>query len=196
MKYTFIRTNEPDVSFIKHYGVLGMKWGVRKNRNVISLLKKKVNKKHAQLTRRKVDKIIGSMHGRDKNRVLAGSDHYLDKNETKTVAKRIMGKRRGKSVGFFDVFEPQSNGTVNIALGVKNDKKLRGKGIGSKMTKKALEWMAKNPEFKNKTVVWGVRTDNKASIAIAKKYGFKLDDDSYSDDGKWVNYTKKIKPSK
>ena len=31
-----------------------------------------------------------------------------------------------------------------------------------------------------------------ASIAIAKKNGFKLDKNSYSKDKKWVNYVKKL----
>lgn len=39
--------------------------------------------------------------------------------------------------------------------------------------------------------VWGVRTDNAASIRIAEKNGFKIDPNSYSADGKWVNYTRK-----
>lgn len=39
----------------------------------------------------------------------------------------------------------------------------------------------------------GVRTDNEASIKLAKKYGFIEDPNSLSSDKKWINYVKKYK---
>lgn len=48
-----------------------------------------------------------------------------------------------------------------------------------------MERLNKHPKERNKRdVIWGVRTDNISSIKIAKKLGFVIDENSYSDDGK------------
>lgn len=86
----------------------------------------------------------------------------------------------------------QEGDTINIALGTRSGDQYRGKGYATQCAKKGMDWYDKNKEkYGYKQAVWGVRTDNTASIKIAEKNGFKIDTNSYSDDGKWVNYVRK-----
>ena len=94
-------------------------------------------------------------------------------------------------VAFFDVFNDTDH--VNIAVSTINDPKFRQKGYAKKVAKEGMNWVLSNKDTLNKnSMVWGVRTDNAASIAVAKSMGFKIDESSYSDDGKWVNYVYKL----
>ena len=43
---------------------------------------------------------------------------------------------------------------------------------------------------------WGVHVDNVGSIKIAERNGFVIDKNSYSSDGQWVNYIRKIHTKK
>ena len=86
------------------------------------------------------------------------------------------------------------NNELQVALATRSGDEYRGKGYGYKTAKKGMDWIESHREdFLDKTVIWGVRTDNEGSIRIAKKLGFEMDKSSYSDDKRWVNYTKKIK---
>lgn len=131
------------------------------------------------------------MNKDDKNKILAGSDHYLNLEEGATVAKRVIKKMGNKPIAFFDILE-DGDDTFQLALGTRGGKKYRGKGYGSQVTKEAMDWLEKNKhKVSQKKIVWGVRKDNTASIKLAEKYGFELEPGSENEG--WVNYVKKIK---
>lgn len=186
---------------IKHYGVKGMHWGVRRYQNPDGTLTAEGKKQRkyrdrairANESSKDVDDIIKSMNKDDRDKVLAGSDHYLNLEEGSTVVKRFLKKQGDKPVAFFDLLEDGDD--LQVALGTRSGKKYRGKGNTSEVTKQAMDYINKNRDKINqKNIVWGVRTDNEASIRLAEKHGFKRDEDSYSEKGDWVNYVKKVKP--
>lgn len=146
----------------------------------------------SSLSKHDVDRIINSLNEDDRNKVLAGDDHYLNTKEGRAVIHRTLAKSGLKNVAFVDMLDDGSS--VNIALAT--DSKYHGKGYASKSAQKAMDWADKHKDQLKRDgkdeLVWGVRTDNAASRKIAKKNGFKLDKNSYSDDGKWVNYVKKL----
>lgn len=185
-------------SILIHHGILGQKWGVRRFQNKDGSLTS-AGKQRAVYRRRTisssktskdVDSIINSMNKDDKAKVLAGSDHYLNFEEGSSVAKRVLKKVGNKPVAFFDLLE--DGDTLQVALGTRSDS--RGKGYGSEVTKKAMQWVDKNMDkIGQKQIVWGVRTDNIGSIRIAENNGFVKDNKSYSKDKTWVNYVKKLR---
>ena len=184
-------------SILIHHGILGQKWGVRRFQNKDGTLTS-AGKQRAVYRRRTissdktskdVNEIIGSMNKYDRDRVLAGSDHYLNFEEGSSVAKRVLKKVGTKPVAFFDVLE--DGDTLQVALGTHND--YRGRGYGSEVTRKAMKWVDNNiDKIGQKQIVWGVKTDNVGSIRIAEKNGFVKDNKSYSKDKTWVNYVKKL----
>lgn len=120
------------------------------------------------------------------------SGDYLTFEDGASVAKRVLIKDGDTSVSFFDILDDEDS--YNIALGTRSGKEYRGKGNASKAARQGMDWYEKNKDrIGDKDVIWGVRTDNEASIKIAKDLGFELDPNSYSDDEQWVNYVKRRK---
>ena len=135
----------------------------------------------------------------DKYKVLAGDSEYLKREQGASVVKRILLKKGNVPVSFFDMLD--DGDTINVALGTRSDPKYRGKGYASAAVKKGLKWADKHEkELRDKNkIVWGVRSDNVASIRIAKKNGFILEKNSANKDKngyEWINYVKKIKQNK
>ena len=187
-------------SELYHHGIKGQKWGVRRFQNPDGSLteagKKRVTARNrvirAHRTSDSVNSIINSMDKDEKEKLAVEDDEeYLTFEQGASVAKRILiSDASSTPVSFFDLLE-DDDGRVNVALGTKSGPEYRGKGYASKAAKQGMKWYEANKEkFGYKEVIWGVRTDNAASIRIAEKNGFKIDPNSYSADGKWVNYTK------
>lgn len=130
------------------------------------------------------------MNKEDRNKVLAGSDSYLSVEEGEHIIKRVLAHHGKVPIAFIDALDDGPD--VQIALGTREG--YRGKGYGSQVAKECIDWVKdSNKYLKKNQIVWGVRVDNAGSIAIAKKNGFSLDPDSYSDDKTWVNYVLKLK---
>ena len=154
--------------------------------------------RNANKTYDAVNDIINSMNLDDKYKVLAGDSEYLKREQGASVIKRILIKKGNTPVSFFDMLD--DGNTINVALGTRSGNKYRGKGYASTAAKKGLKFVDKNKNrriLRNKNkIVWGVRSDNTASIRIAKKNGFVLEKNSANKDKngyEWVNYVKKLK---
>lgn len=186
--------------YLCHYGVKGMKWGVRRYQNPDGSLTEEGIKRYRAANRVRrysngdVDDILKSMDNDDKDKVLDGSDHYLNRDELSNVSRRVVIRDKNeKAVSFFDCMDDGNE--INVALGTRSGKQYRNKGYSSKAARQALKYL-KRVKKPNQKVVWGVRVDNAASIHLAEKHGFKMDPNSYSDNKKWVNYIATIKQLK
>jgi GNAT superfamily N-acetyltransferase len=188
-------------TYLKHHGVLGQRWGVRRYQNKDGSLTDE-GKKHymyrdrtikAGKTKGDVEDIIKTMSKDEKDKLALDEDgSYLSFEQGSAVIKRVLKKVGDTPVAFFDVLD--DGDSINLAMGTRSGDQYRGKGYASKAAKEAMDYLDKNVQkYGGKKVVWGVRTDNAASIRIAEKNGFKLNKNSYSDDGKWVNYEKRIR---
>lgn len=146
--------------------------------------------KKAWKTHGLVDDIINSMSADDRYKVLAGDDHYLNKEEGSHVVKRSITKAKGKAASFIDLLDDGKQ--LQVAIGTRAGDEYRGKGYGYKAAKNAIKWYEQHKyELPYEEIVWGVLVDNYGSIRIAEKLGFEKDETSISDDGKWINYVKK-----
>jgi len=182
-----------------HHGIKGQRWGIRRFQNEDGSLTKEGRERRlyrdrtvrAAKSSRSVDSIINTMSSDEKHRLaIEDGEEYLTFEQGSQVAKRILQGDKGKTpVAFFDLLEDGK--TINVSLGTRSGEEYRGKGYATKAAQKGLKWYEQNKEkYGYDKIVWGVRTDNEASIRIAKKLGFKMDKNSYSKDRKWVNYEK------
>lgn len=178
------------MSYLLHYGMPRRSgrypWGSGERPYQSSVRKVK----SAAKTRNKVESIVGSLSKDEKLKL--GMDpkdpQYLTIEEGEHVIHRTLKEIGDVPVAFFDLLD--DGDSINLAFATRSGKEYRGKGYGTEVAKEAMKWLDKHPEArKDRDVVWGVKTDNKASIAVAEKLGFKIDEDSYNDG--WVNYVKK-----
>ena len=188
-------------NYLQHHGTNGQRWGVRnaewypiadyqahlKNRAIKRI---KINAP----TKKDVDEIISTLSVKEKELLGMHIDdvEYLTVDQCEYIIHREIQKVGEVPVSFFDMLD--DGNTINLAMATRKEKKYRGKGYASKAASQAMDWLDKHPnERKNRDVIWGVRIDNAASIAVAKKLGFEEDPDSLSDDGKWINYVNKAR---
>lgn len=165
-----------------------------KNNSVVDPVKEAVNRvKKTAKTRDKVEDIINTLSKDEKIKLgMNADDHqYLTIQEGEHVIHRYLKEIGDVPVSFFDLLD--DGDTINLAFATRSGKDYRGKGYGSEAAKQALNWLDKHPNVqKGRDIIWGVKTDNKASIAVAEKMGFKRDESSYNDG--WINYVKKGYP--
>lgn len=166
-----------------HYGVKGMKWGVRRYQNKDgSLTLEGKRRRYQGLTFRKVNqtyddvqRIVDTMS--DKERYLLGLDwpEYITREDCDTIAKRFMKKIGNESVAFLDVYYTKNPEVGTIAIGTKAGSDYRNKGYGRELVEDAKKWL-ESPEAKDilgmKLLGWGAEVENKSSIALAKRSGF------------------------
>lgn len=182
---------------LKHYGIKGQKWGVRRFQNEDGTLTdwgKSRNRaiKTAQ-TKDKVDSIYKSLSKQEK-RFLGGnmySKEWMSLNEGENVVKRFIKEVGNKPVAFLDIIEGGSKFTghqYEIGIATRSGRKYRGKGYASELGKKAVDWIKKHPDIMDKDVVWIADPRNTASNKIAKNLGFSYDEERSQ--GKWDNYYK------
>lgn len=197
MKYYAVERTGP---YLAHHGILGQKWGIRRFQNKDGSLTSEGRKRRqardriirSESSTKDIDDIINGMNKVERDYVLAGSDHYLNRDERSTIAKRVVIRdKSGKTVSFFDMLEDGDN--LQVALGTRTGSDYRGHGYASKAAERAMKYLIKNKDkIPQRNIVWGVNKNNTASVHLAEKYGFTLDPDSESDDGSWVNYVRRI----
>lgn len=165
---------------LKHYGIKGQKWGIRRFENTDGTLTEEGKRRYAALrTRNDVEKIFGTF-SKDNKRLLGAGENdkeYMERDaHAYWVAKRFIARVGKEPVAFMDIIKGQ-NGEANIAIGT--DSRYRGKGYAAKVAKRGSDWIDKHPDIFTK-VNWGAFKENEASVRLAKKNGFTLDNETDS----------------
>lgn len=135
-------------------------------------------------TKRDVDDIIKTMSETDKKYLAIEGSSYLSILQGKSVVKRFLKKVDNTPISFLDLLKDNNN--INIVVGTRSGTLYRGKGHATSIAKKAKEYLDSHSNDFDKAI-WGVNKNNKYSISIAEKMGFKYEPESEGDNG-FVNY--------
>jgi hypothetical protein len=125
-------------------------------------------------TRNAVEDIVNSLSADEKLKLGMNPDEkeYLTYEQGSQVVKRIIKRSGNTPVAFFDILDDDN--TANTVVATRSGDKYRGKGYAKECAQKGMAWFEKNKSrFEFDKIYWGVRTDNPASIKIAKDLWFK-----------------------
>lgn len=172
-----------------HYGVKGMKWGVRRFQNKDGSLTEEGQKRLALRNRitnlrssnDQVNQIVDTLSFREKQFLGAPTDKkykwiYDDIGQTQHIAKRIIEKKGNTPVAMIEAWDSDYNkGALQIAIATRSGKEYRGKGYANKLTFDMKKWFDKYGSKHYSEIEWWAHRENKGSNALAKKHGFKFD---------------------
>lgn len=179
-----------------HYGIKGMKWGVRRYQNPDGTLTAEGRKRtqlirktgNAMKTTKDANEIVKSLTPKEKK--FLGAPKYdewiepeFDAETSSNVAKRfVQYEMKGSMktpVSFLEIWD--DGGTVGqIAIATKSGDEYRGKGYASKSVQQGLDWYNRYGYKKLERLEWIAAKDNTASNNLAKKFGFQP--------AKWEDY--------
>ena len=185
-----------------HYGVKGMRWGVRRYQNkdgTLTSAGKERNQARNNIIRNRpytddVNDIVNTLSVKEKRLLGAELDKdWIEKEyENETLAnkgKTFVTKVQNTPVSFIEIW---TNGgrTGQIAVATRNDEQYRNKGYASKEVEKAVKWADRYGKYTIDELEWWAEKNNTASRKLAEKYGFEESDNRGYDD--YVRYTRKV----
>lgn len=117
-----------------------------------------------------------------------------EENSKRYVSREEYGKKgtniysvieqyKDTPVSVIDIWK-NDRGGADVSIAVRNDDNYRHKGYASRALENGVKYFYDHPELEY--LIWGVNSQNRPSIELAKKYGFYLYDKR--DDG-WETYT-------
>lgn len=182
--------NEVEEYYLKHHGVKGMKWGVRKNRETKG--RNKSSKKATNPTESK-DRTVTTKQGtkisftKDKTPALAKLiakmspkvRTLLENSENMTIKGPD-----GKTVGEMQLYKEGKDSLNVVWVGVRN--KERGKGYASAAMQGAVQFAKEN---NMKQVTLEVPGNSPDALHIYEKMGFKKGKSISDDDDVWGGLT-------
>lgn len=184
-----------DERYLAHYGVKGMKWGVRRYQNKDGT-RTKAGKVRDELRRRanmakdtdRVNKIIASLTD-DQKRMFYGQDAggldlhapWIDPEWAKDIHTNLMHRTilkspDGNDASMIELWQPyRGNGKFNevTQAAIATARDYQGYGYGTKVVQKGLDWFDKFGITRSPTLVWNADKKNEASIKLAMKNGFR-----------------------
>lgn len=174
--------------YLSHHGIKGQKWGVRRYQNSDGTWTEEGlqrRREQGNVARNKpytddINDIVRTLSKQEKEFLGAPEDEdWIDKqyeNETlRNKAVSFITKQGDIPTSFIEVW---TNGgrTGQISLATRNDPKYRGQGLASKNVEDVIKWVNQYGSKSIDELEWIADRQNKASIALAKKYGFVEDD--------------------
>ena len=152
-----------------HYGVKGMKWGVRRS-------------KASSIS--DINAILSTLSTSERKHVL-GNRPY--KNSRYSVYRKV-ARRNGVPAGFIEAFrDPDLKRNEAIVITATN-KKFRGQGVSKELTRDLVSNMPKGIDV----LYWETTKGNKASGRVARSAGFKRSKNYDSIDDNYVYRRRKV----
>lgn len=171
--------------YLAHYGVKGMKWGIRRYQNKDRTLTA-AGKQHdyvlrktrnAMKTTKDANDIASTLTPKEKELLGASKNEpwinpEYERESSSNIAKRIVvSDKAGKPASFMEIWDDGGK-TGQIAIATKSGEEYRGKGYASEAVKRGKDWFDRYGHKHLDSMEWIAKKENAASINLAKKHGF------------------------